>query len=119
LPNDWIGVDLDGTLAHQEEGDDWDLSIGAPVERMVQRVKKWLSEGEDVRIFTARVHSDKDGRIAAAIRAWCKKNIGVEIPVTNKKDPWIRELWDDKAVQVKHNTGEPVVRRVNALTRRK
>ena len=51
--NGWIGVDLDGTLAHYDEfrGDDY---VGEPIEPMVERVKQWLDEGKDVRIFTAR-----------------------------------------------------------------
>lgn len=48
----WIGVDLDGTLA-QHSGD---ISrIGEPIEPMCDRVRKWLKEGADVRIVTARV----------------------------------------------------------------
>jgi hypothetical protein len=50
----WVGVDLDGTLAKY---DAWlgPTEIGPPVKPMVARVKKWLAEGRDVRIFTARV----------------------------------------------------------------
>lgn len=49
----YIGVDLDGTLAEYHGwGDD---SIGAPVPKMLARVKKWLAEGQEVRIVTARV----------------------------------------------------------------
>lgn len=49
----WVGVDLDGTLAHYDEfrGDD---HVGEPIEPMVRRVRKMLDEGKDVRIFTAR-----------------------------------------------------------------
>lgn len=40
----WIGVDLDGTLAHY---DGWKGAdhIGEPIPAMVERVKQWLSEG--------------------------------------------------------------------------
>lgn len=50
----WIGIDLDGTLA---EYDGWKgvEHIGKPIPSMVKRVKEWISEGKDVRIFTARV----------------------------------------------------------------
>lgn len=48
----WIGVDLDNTLAHYSG----DVStIGAPIEPMAERVRQWIREGRDVRIFTARV----------------------------------------------------------------
>ena len=54
----WIGVDLDGTLAEylgwQGMG-----HIGEPIAPMVERVKAWLAEGKDVRIFTARVCSSQ------------------------------------------------------------
>ena len=50
----WIGVDLDGTLAEYGgwKGPD---HIGPPVPKMLERVKSWIAEGRDVRIFTARV----------------------------------------------------------------
>ena len=48
----WIGVDLDGTLA---EYHGWNGSIGKPIAPMVDRVKRWLAEGVEVRIMTARV----------------------------------------------------------------
>ena len=50
----WIGVDLDGTLA-EYNGWQGPANIGAPIPAMVERVKAWLEEGRDVRIFTARV----------------------------------------------------------------
>jgi hypothetical protein len=48
--NGWIGVDLDGTLAHY---DGWKGAdhIGEPIAPMVERVKRWLSEGHEVRVF--------------------------------------------------------------------
>ena len=51
----WIGVDLDGTLA-QYDGFKGCTVIGDPVQVMLARVKKWISEGIEVRIFTARVN---------------------------------------------------------------
>lgn len=50
----WIGVDLDGTLA-MYDGFKGPEHIGDPVPKMLERVKKWLAEGREVRIFTARV----------------------------------------------------------------
>lgn len=109
-----IAVDLDGTLAHYDK---WIGShhIGAPVPRMVERVRQWLAEGKRVVIFTARMHShglpipgggtvDVEG----PIKAWCREHIGQELPVTNVKDFNLIELWDDRAVQVIPNTGETV-----------
>ena len=49
----WIGVDLDGTLAHYTH---WvgPLHIGSPIPAMVSRVKLYRIQGQDIRIFTAR-----------------------------------------------------------------
>jgi len=118
----WIGVDLDGTLAYY---DHWcgPQHIGEPIPAMLARVKKWLSEGREVRIFTARVEGgtvalsmgiqdDEACRNAALverhIRTWCKKNVGQELPVTCKKDFGMIELWDDRCVQVIPNTGRTI-----------
>lgn len=115
MSNGWIGVDLDGTLAHY---DGWKgpTHIGEPIPAMLERVKKWLSEGKDVRIFTARVYADshdsvrKDDAMYArtAIQRWCRKYIGQQLLVTCIKDYGMIELWDDRAVQVIPNTGQPV-----------
>lgn len=43
-----------------------------------------------------------------AIEKWCQMHIGGILPVTNVKDYAMVELWDDRAVQVIPNTGEPV-----------
>ena len=100
----WIGVDLDGTLAHYDEWRGVE-HIGSPIPPMVRRVKGWLTRGVDVRIFTARVYGE--GREAALpyIQAWCDEHIGHVLPVTCTKDYGMVELWDDRAVQVIPNTG--------------
>lgn len=102
----WIGVDLDGTLAHY---DGWKgvEHIGAPVPAMVARVKRWLSEGREVRVFTARVsgphHEARE--VEARVKAWCLAHVGQELSVTCTKDYAMVELWDDRAVSVEENTG--------------
>jgi hypothetical protein len=102
----WIGVDLDGTLAIYTgwKGPD---HIGNPVPLMVARVKRWLSEGRKVKIFTARV-SDGEPETRSRIEQWCLEHLGCVLPVTCIKDFGMTELWDDRAVQVRANTGEPV-----------
>lgn len=103
----WIGVDLDGTLA---EYDTWRgvSHIGKPIPKMVDRVKRWLSQGIEVRIFTARVFGEDRAVVIAPIKAWCLEHIGQELPITCTKDYGMVELWDDRAVQVVPNTGERV-----------
>ena len=53
----WIGVDLDGTPAHYDGWKAWNI-IGPPIPLMMARVPAWLTEGHEVRIFTARVGFD-------------------------------------------------------------
>jgi len=107
----WIGVDLDGTLAiyySWSATGGWNGgSIGMPVARMVMRVQNWLVNGHDVRIFTARAHNATEAELQE-IRDWCLCHIGQVLPITCQKDPHMIELWDDRAVQVRPNTGERV-----------
>ena len=104
----WIGVDLDGTLAEYYA---WkgETEIGKPVPKMLARVKRWIAEGQEVRIVTARVAMPHGRRVAVSVvKAWCREHVGQELPVTHEKDFGMIELWDDRAVQVRRNTGEPV-----------
>lgn len=108
----WIGVDLDGTLAYYEKWTDH-RDIGAPIPAMVERVQRWLAEGKDVRIFTARANAVMQPlylfvETCNAIEAWCLKHIGRVLPITNAKDYQMIELWDDRCIQVVTNTGELV-----------
>lgn len=115
----WIGVDLDGTLAHYDGFKGFE-HIGEPIPAMLERVKRWLAEGRDVRIFTARVDGgavamaagDAAGaqfrdveRARRIIGAWCLEHIGAALVITNVKDYAMDELWDDRAVAVEPNTG--------------
>lgn len=105
----WIGVDLDGTLAYYH-GDVH--TIGDPIPAMAERVSRWLCEGRDVRIFTARVAcpavSDSlDVYVQEKmIEQWCQKHFGTVLQITCSKDYGCDELWDDRARQVVFNTGE-------------
>lgn len=107
----WIGVDLDGTLAKY---DGWKGAhhIGAPIPKMVARVKNWLANGQEVKIFTARVSSQNNvlNRFVAihTIEDWCLKYLGKKLPITATKDFDMTELYDDRAIQIVQNTGERV-----------
>lgn len=109
----WIAVDLDGTLAVY---DHWRgiEHIGEPILPMVERVKRWIKNGADVRIFTARVgdqngeaHRDIDA-VRSHIEVWCIRHIGTALPITNVKDHGMIELWDDRCVRVELNTGRVI-----------
>lgn len=129
MSHGWIGVDLDGTLAFY---DGWrgPEHIGAPIPAMLERVKNWLEEGRDVRIFTARVDGGEVAlrmgnpagescrnvsAVEQHIRAWCKRHIGRELPVTCRKDYGMIELWDDRAVQVIPNTGRTIADELKSI----
>lgn len=124
----WIGVDFDGTLVTYDK---WvsPTHIGTAIAPIVDRVKSWLSEGQEVRIFTARcwpytvvppvvepimvqvldAATPKrivDARLAInAIRRWCLEQFGHELTITCVKDYSMIELWDDRCVRVEKNTG--------------
>ena len=108
--NGWIGVDLDGTLVKYDSEAFSPTHVGEPVPLMVERVKGWLADGIEVRIFTARVASTSFNREEArsAIKKWCLEHIGVELDVTAEKDYGMIELWDDRCVQVEENTGRAI-----------
>lgn len=109
----WIAVDLDGTLAeyHHWKGP---THIGKPIEPMLDRVRRWLDQGIEVRIFTARVsHFEEAGIITTAVQDWLEALGLPRLAVTCIKDFAMVELWDDRAVQVEMNTG----RRIGHSTR--
>jgi hypothetical protein len=118
----WIGVDLDGTLAFYN-GWKGPEHIGEPIPLMLDRVKRWLTEGRDVRIFTARVdggtvalsmgdpageHVRDVTRVKSYIEQWCQKHLGQALPITCQKDYGMIELWDDRCIQVIPNTGRTI-----------
>ena len=101
------------------------MAIGLPIRPMVLRVKRWLSEGRDVRIFTARVDGGEAAslvgipekvvsrfrnvaEVRSVIERWCYLYLGRVLPITNIKDFAMTELWDDRAIQVLHNKGKRV-----------
>lgn len=111
----WFGVDLDGTLAAY---DGWQgiEHIGEPIPRMLERVKRWVASGRDVRIFTARAYRmlypvgsperAEAEQVIQHIHAWLVTHGLPMLPVTCYKDFGMIELWDDRCVQVIPNTGE-------------
>ena len=115
----WIGVDLDATLA---EYGGWKgySTIGKPICPMVDRIKGWLAQGKEVRIFTARVcrnmgeivvgaEADTEKRIkdeTLLIQDWLERECALpRLAVTCEKDFAMIELWDDRAIQMIPNTG--------------
>ena len=100
----WIGVDFDGTLAFYDE---WrgPMHTGPAIRPMLERVRQWLSEGKRVKIFSCR-GNDEEGR--AAVHMWLVEHGLPKLEVTCTKDWYMIELWDDRCVQLKPNTGKRV-----------
>jgi len=98
----WIGVDLDGTLA-KYNGWKGATKIGEPIPEMVRRIRRWVGHGKKVKLFTARADDEKS---VNAIKKWLKDNELPDLEVTNLKDQHMTELWDDRAVAVEKNTGK-------------
>ena len=101
----WTGVDLDGTLAYYDRLSSSD-TIGEPVPAMMALVKKMISSGIRVKIFTARV---QDPEQLPIIRNWLKDNGLPELEITNIKDYNMHTVYDDRCIQVERNTGRLIV----------
>ena len=100
----WIGIDLDATLAHHEPGFFRSGKIGSVIPKMKDRLLRYLGDGKNVKIFTARAaHGKKEIR---KIRDWLYENGIPPLEVTNIKDPGMMLLLDDKAQRVEENTGK-------------
>lgn len=104
----WIGVDLDGTLAHYEKGQSA-FTIGEPIPAVVSMVKQAMENGYEVRIFTARVgptaNPEMVERVMQLIREWCLRHLGRVLKITAAKDHHMIELWDDRAIGFIQNSG--------------
>jgi hypothetical protein len=102
--NGWIGVDLDGTLAYYDE---WrgPSHIGEPIPAMMARVRQWLKQGVQVKIFTARASVEEH---IPPVREWLYIHGLPDLEITNVKDYGMICLYDDRCVQVIPNTGELV-----------
>jgi len=97
----WIGVDLDGTLAHYEG---WGHgNIGKPIPLMMRRVRRWIKKGWTVKVLTARVAHP--GNRPPIVR-WLRQHGLGHLEITAKKDLHMIQLWDDRCVQVIPNTGK-------------
>lgn len=97
----WIGVDLDGTLARYDGWKGVD-HIGEPIKPIMDLLIGYLKLGRKFKIFTARAG---DPNSIPHIKKWLKDNGLPDLEVTNVKDFGMTELWDDRAKQVVPNEG--------------
>lgn len=96
-----IYVDLDGTLA-KYDGYKGVGKIGKPIPQMVDVVKKHLSQGHKVKIFTARIENEEE---RPHIEKWLKDAGIPDLEITNIKGNDGTVFYDDRAIQVKKNEG--------------
>jgi len=106
----WVGVELDGTLAHYEARQDVSI-IGIPVEKMRARVQQWLMVDIDVRLFTGRA---ADPKMIPVMEAWLKEHGLEKLKITCEKDFMMSQFWDDRGIHVARNSGE-VIATLNSL----
>ena len=98
----WIGFDLDGTLAEYEPGQGIS-TIGKPIPKMVERLKRHIKQGYEVKIFTARGGNPQQ---AEMVKEWLRTNKLPDLEVTDRKDYRMVKVYDDRAVVVEANTGK-------------
>ena len=89
----WIGIDIDGTLAHYDgwRGPD---HFGAVIEPMRVRLEQWRQSGVEVRIFTARAC---DPALVPSIQRWLDSLELGDIAITHRKDYHLLQVWDEFA----------------------
>jgi hypothetical protein len=120
-PQGWIAVDWDGTAVEYHGWTKWN-EFGRDIPAMTERIKGWLAEGKDVRIFTARMPLPQDEMVEQtcyktgekfngvmmkkAIADHCEAIYGHRLRVQCYKDLHTIEIWDDRAVGVVANTGQ-------------
>lgn len=95
------GFDLDGTLAHYDDGQAHSV-IGKPVPAIMGHLRSAIDRGEKVKIFTARATYPNQ---IPKIEEWLKKNGLPKIEITNLKEPGMK-IWDDSTTAVETNTGK-------------
>jgi len=110
-----IALDFDRTLAFYHGGKNGISTVGAPVPKILNRLKVWLDKDYKVSIFTARVApAGKAGLRSEAfiknqtrmIWDFLERNGIPKLPVTAIKYPHFTHFFDDKAIKVDENDGE-------------
>ena len=102
IDGQWIGVDLDGTLAEWDDRTSTINLVGKPIPAMVRRVRAWLKKGIKVKIVTARAETPGQRQL---IEKWLYEAGLPRLEITDRKDWRMLWLYDDRAIQVERNTG--------------
>lgn len=106
---EWIGFDLDGTLAKYDGWKGID-HIGPPIATTVVVAKMLHRLGKKIKILTARVAPREDGlggdNARKYVEKWCRGDLGFVPEITDRKDSSMTALFDDRAIAVEQNTGK-------------
>ena len=98
----WIGIDLDGTLAIDSGWKGVEHIGELANSELAQGIQELVDNGIRVKIFTARADYPQSTKI---IQDYLASYDLPKLEVTNVKDRWCYQIWDDKARQVKYNKG--------------
>lgn len=98
-----IYIDFDGTTATQKDG--YQREIGEPIMPMIDRINKWIKQGHNITIFTARAENMNISE-KLDIEMFCVKYFGRVLPITAIKHHECDLYIDDKAIRVERNTGK-------------
>lgn len=103
-----IALDFDRTLARRTD-EDLDIDkVGEPIPQMLAHVRKWLSQGYKITIFTARLGHDsieENRRQEQMIRRFLARENLPQFPITAIKRSVFTHFVDDKAIPVTENEG--------------
>jgi ribonuclease J len=100
---EWIGIDLDGTLAYYDGIWRGVEHIGEPIKPMIDFIKNLLSQNKKIKIFTARA---KNPKTIPYIHKWLDEQGLPKFEITNEKDFGMIMLYDDRCMQVVTNSGK-------------
>jgi hypothetical protein len=114
----WHAFDFDGTIASYDAyASPTDIGEPLGIEKMdsaFNKLLEYLEQGKKCKIFTARAEFPESVK---AIKDWCKKYLGQELEVTNKKDFAMVCGFDDRFIGVDCETGQPwqKIRKIDSL----
>ena len=102
----WVGVDLDGTLSRTDNPGHFSppYPLGEPIPEMLLLVKSLLDAGVRVKIFSARACEPKS---IPVVQAWAERHGLGPLEVTNQKDFDLIRFYDDRAIAMVPNAGQP------------
>ena len=100
----WVGVDLDGTLARNDGfvRTAPPYPLGQPIPAMIEMVRSLQQAGVVVKIFTARACEPAS---IPAIQDWAEAHELGRLAVTNQKDFDLIRYYDDRAIQMIPDAG--------------